>query len=53
MSPIPARIAIKDGDFMVRPGFVIVALCLLLASCAISVSNSPDWCGGNPNITCR
>ncbi len=33
---------------------MIVALCLLMAGCAISVSNSPDWCNGTAgNVTCR
>jgi hypothetical protein len=35
---------------------IVVALCLTIAGCALSVgvTNSPDWCNNNPgNVTCR
>lgn len=35
---------------------IVVASCLVLAGCALSVgvTNSPDWCNNNPgNVTCR
>ncbi len=39
---------------MKRAGVAVLALCLLIAGCAISVTNSPDWCNNNPgNATCK
>jgi len=35
-------------------GVAVLALCLLLAGCAFSITNSPDWCNNNAgNVTCR
>ncbi len=41
-------------DSVEKLRFVTVALCLLLAGCTISITNSPDWCNGNPgNVICK
>lgn len=42
-----------EAGFARKLRLVAVALCLL-AGCTISVTNSPDWCNGNPgNVLCK